>query len=539
MRVLLVSHTDLTAACTLNMLVLAKELERQGDDVVLLYAGNSDPEDIFAGGCNVVCHRIEFDGVFLFRKVKRAIVDFAPDIIHLWGMRHIGQRVALECVIATGALFVLHWEDDEYWVYRHQGGVQANDDVLRLSDHPALTAETVSKIVSSLSIESCFQTFVNPWQYDGVHPMYFAVLSHLAVGFTAIWTPLRDFLHQTFSRPVRLLPPAYDLKELKPRESAGSLDLRESLGIPPEGVLVVSTGSVYEFSVDFHILLAGFVQAWQKNENIYFLMCGQNHRRKELAGIVERSGFSSNFRMLGRLTKSDTQDLIAAADLVVCPGEDNEFNYLRLPSRVPEYMAMGKAMLICEGGFGESLRDKVDAFVMKEDTPEAWATGLLLAAENSELRQQIGVEARKTAECFFDVEKVASGLRSFYESILSVRCETAALAETSPVSDMELAKALLRLIPRLIQKGFSSFYLYGAGAHTRRFLKIYDCDCLEILGVLDDFSFSKDIDGLPVLRPENVEDRSNVAVLVSTDTIPEKLYQSALGHGFKNVFKLY
>ncbi|MBN1676636.1 MAG: glycosyltransferase family 4 protein [Kiritimatiellae bacterium] len=542
MNVLLVSHTALKAACTLNMLELARELQKKGHKVLLLYAGDDEPAAVVPYGAELNCRRIVFGSVWLARELKRAVTQFDPDLIHLWGMRHIGQRAAFEALVATGAALVLHWEDDEYWVYRYDGGTEADDSVLRLADRPFLTAGVVREILSRVSVESLYRTWMNPFSYISVHPLFFAALTHSATAFTAIWHPLERFLDSTFGRPVCLLPPGYRLEAMASQPIPAADDpWRRKLDIKPEDVMVVSSGSLYDFSIDFHLWLQAFARVVKQRANVYLVLCGYNRRMQEFKALADSLGVLNRIHMLGYLPKSDVQALVRGSDVAICPGERNSFNRLRLPSRIPECMALGKPMVLSSDGFGESLVQGQDAVLVDSDSPDAWADGLLRLVDDRALRERVGSGGRKKAEEFFDIHRIAERLIAFYADVAERHRAQQTVTGLEPNrSDKQMLQALLTVVPDLVSRGFKSVYLYPAGTHTRRLLALTRLEPLNICGIIDDFSEVKSIDGIPVLKPaECLPVPADTAVLVSSDSIQGKLVSAADRHGLSNVFGIY
>ena len=68
-------------------------------------------------------------------------------------------------------------------------------------------------------------------------------------------------------------------------------------------------------------------------------------------------------------------------------------------------MAMGRPVLTCRTGFGESLKNGVEAFLTEGSNPEDWKKSILEAAV-AEKREAVGRGGRIFAEANFRAEPV-------------------------------------------------------------------------------------------------------------------------------------
>ena len=96
------------------------------------------------------------------------------------------------------------------------------------------------------------------------------------------------------------------------------------------------------------------------------------------------------------------------------------------------------------------------------------------------------------------------------------------------------------LIMRLAKSGIRKIALYGKGLHTERLLNSFSFPpALKVVCIFDDFNHGQMINGVPVLNPRSEKLPDFDAVVISSDTIEEKLRKNALNHGFKNIYTIY
>src|SRR5206468_650411 len=73
---------------------------------------------------------------------------------------------------------------------------------------------------------------------------------------------------------------------------------------------------------------------------------------------------------LGFVEKAQLPKLLALADVLVQPGRAGPFNDYRLPSKLPEFLAMGKAVALPPTNIAAQMQDGRDAVFLKTGSPE-------------------------------------------------------------------------------------------------------------------------------------------------------------------------
>jgi len=73
---------------------------------------------------------------------------------------------------------------------------------------------------------------------------------------------------------------------------------------------------------------------------------------------------------LGFVEKLKLPKLLALADVLVQPGQTGSFNDFRLPSKIPEFLAMGKPVILPPTNVAEWMTDGKEALFLKTGSPQ-------------------------------------------------------------------------------------------------------------------------------------------------------------------------
>lgn len=122
---------------------------------------------------------------------------------------------------------------------------------------------------------------------------------------------------------------------------------------------------------------------------------------------------------LGFVDMDDVPGLMAAADMLIQPGRVDRFNRYRLPSKIPEFLAMGKPIAIPETNIGLSLTDGYNGIVMKEGNAETIFQVIKKIADNPQLGKEMGQRGRKFAEGNFSEKSIGKQLLRFYGKLMA------------------------------------------------------------------------------------------------------------------------
>jgi hypothetical protein len=119
---------------------------------------------------------------------------------------------------------------------------------------------------------------------------------------------------------------------------------------------------------------------------------------------------------LGLLPKRELPDLLALADVFVQPGQIDAFEDLRLPGKVPEFLAMARPVVLPNANIAHLFRDGLDAVLLRTGSSDEIAAKCIELFTDPERANEIGRAGRRLAEKFFDVRAQACLLEAVYNT---------------------------------------------------------------------------------------------------------------------------
>ncbi len=105
--------------------------------------------------------------------------------------------------------------------------------------------------------------------------------------------------------------------------------------------------------------------------------------------------------------RADVPRYLALADVLVQPGKPSEFNDYRLPSKLPEFLAMGKPVILPQTNLGHLLEDGENCLLLKTGEPRELAGRLQECLGDPALRKRLREGARTFAERSFSWSRSA------------------------------------------------------------------------------------------------------------------------------------
>ncbi len=117
---------------------------------------------------------------------------------------------------------------------------------------------------------------------------------------------------------------------------------------------------------------------------------------------------------LGVVSRSELPDLLALADVFVQPGSNNSFEDLRLSCKLPEFLAMGKPVVMPDVNITYLFKDHINSCLLKVGSAEEIAEKCMTLFSNPDVAEQIGKAGKKLAEQFFDAKKQSLLLEQIY-----------------------------------------------------------------------------------------------------------------------------
>ena len=119
---------------------------------------------------------------------------------------------------------------------------------------------------------------------------------------------------------------------------------------------------------------------------------------------------------LGYLSHREIPELLAAADILVQPGKPDAFNDYRFPSKLPEFLAMGRPVVLPASNIGLRMVHGVDAFVLPKADALGIAEAVLQIYTNRDMYDRLSGGSRAFYDRNLSWEKSGRTLLAFYES---------------------------------------------------------------------------------------------------------------------------
>ena len=294
-----------------------------------------------------------------------------PDVIHAWTPREIVRVFCQKMLKKYPCPLIIHLEDNEFHLTEVAVGVPFS----KLEKMP-------KKKLNKLIPGTCY------------HPIKGREFLASAQGLTMIIDTLSPF---NFAEvPTMVLPAPVDERLFYPRSL--NLPLRKELGIADGHLVLAYTGNVHAANRDEVLELYRAVHLLNEQG------CPSTLIRTGANGIPlgEETWITAHEKKLGWVERNRVPDILAAADMLVQPGTPGPFNDQRVPSKLPEYFAMGRPVILPRTNLGLKVDHQLNGFVLENADAESIARAIL------EIRKDVGKAG-----------KLAMGAAGFYRSELS------------------------------------------------------------------------------------------------------------------------
>jgi glycosyltransferase involved in cell wall biosynthesis len=208
-------------------------------------------------------------------------------------------------------------------------------------------------------------------------------------------------------KDILYLPPGADPAAIR---DTGIADAREKCGLAPDGRLVGYLGNIYQRDADllFETLLR------LRATDARLLMVG------EPACRVPES-VKDRVTITGRLPFERMLDCLSACNVLALPLSDTIANRGRWPSKVNEYVAVGRPTVACDVGDVAQLLREHDIGLLVRPEPAGFAERIDELLADPARSQAMGDRARGIARTIYSQEAIADRLEAFYRRIIAAR----------------------------------------------------------------------------------------------------------------------
>jgi glycosyltransferase involved in cell wall biosynthesis len=317
--------------------------------------------------------------------------DHRPaDLLHVWTPREVVRKFVIAYQRLAPTRLIVHLEDnEEFLIESYLGRPMAE---LR----PMLDGEFPADIPDGLP-----------------HPLRYRNLLRLADGITIIVDTLRRFVPPHV--PVATVPPGIDFSLYQPQPADPAF--RAELGLTiDEKVLLFTGGNSHANEPELKELYHAVHLLNQRGLRTRLVRTGPNSPE-----FVKALGVAVNAFVLdlGFVEKARLPKLLALADVLVQPGRPGPFNDYRLPSKVPEFLAMRKPVVLPASNVGLALRDGEDALLLRSGTAWEIAEACVRIFADPGLAAKLGQNALTFARGHFNLADNTTLLADFYNATLN------------------------------------------------------------------------------------------------------------------------
>jgi glycosyltransferase involved in cell wall biosynthesis len=309
------------------------------------------------------------------------------DVIHACTPREVVRRFVMSYLATQPIALVMYLEDNELWISTRALGF----DETTLVQHTG--REISDRLPDALA-----------------HPFYYDSFIGLADAVAVIQDKLRIKVPPWVHCATVMI--GVDLEFFYPRRPDPSL--RTKYGVAGKDKVLVYHGGMNEFnrpSIETLCRAVGLIN--QQGYPCRLLRTGPV--TLDFLGQLPDKTVSA-ICDLGVLPRQELPDLLALADVFVQPGQIDPFEDLRLPGKVPEFLAMGRPVVMPDVNIAHLFTEGLDAVLLRTGSAEEIAQKCIGLFSNPQHACEIGRAGRRLAEKYFDVRAQTSLLEDVYKT---------------------------------------------------------------------------------------------------------------------------
>jgi glycosyltransferase involved in cell wall biosynthesis/2-polyprenyl-3-methyl-5-hydroxy-6-metoxy-1,4-benzoquinol methylase len=386
-NVLFVNYHDFTSNSAVHIFNLANELADRGAGCAVAVPGDPVTVDLIG------TPRFQPLG---FGEARKGVLQFAdggpPALVHAWTPRERVRVLTEELVSRYRCPYVVHLEDNEDVLTASSLGVPHE----RLD--AMLAAELDAVIPPTLA-----------------HPRRMRTFLAGAAGMTVIVDRLLEF--QPDGLPAEILWPAFEPGLFK--DAPPEPELRRRLGIDDgEAVLVYAGNAHTANAAELRSLYLAVGALNRAGRRVKLVRLGRDYVRFV---ETELKAIERHVVRVPLQPRSEVPRYLRLADVLVQPGRADGFNDYRLPSKLPEFFATGRPVVLPATNLGRFVTDGEDCVLLQRGDALEIAHAVDRILDDDDLRQRLARRARAFAERSFSWPASARKLERLYKRVLDAR----------------------------------------------------------------------------------------------------------------------
>jgi glycosyltransferase involved in cell wall biosynthesis len=383
MNVAFVNYHDFTSNSAVHIARLADQLVAAGDDSAVLVPGS--PETVRLLGE----HRFRALDFRQAREDGLAFADGAPPaLVHAWTPRESVRELTEELCARHGCPYLVHLEDNEEVITADRLGVSREELLAANGDFDGLISGPLS------------------------HPKRMRRFLAGAAGITVIVDRLLEF--RPDGVPAEVIWPAFEPELFG--DGPADPELRASLGLREGEAVVVYPGNVHNSNAaEVRSLYLAVAAVNRSGRSLRLVRLGRDFVRFL---EPELKGAHAYVLEVPLVPRADVGRYLRLADVLVQPGQADAFNDYRFPSKLTEFLATGRPVVLPPANIGRFLEDGTECILLRRGDALEIAEVLERLLDDASLRARLGRGARAFAERSFSWPASAEKLRRFYERAL-------------------------------------------------------------------------------------------------------------------------
>ena len=237
-----------------------------------------------------------------------------------------------------------------------------------------------------------------------------------ASGLTVIQPRLEEILPPAV--PKLVLEPGVDFELFgTPLSAVRRATVRRAAGAAPDAALVVYTGNIHDSNVDeMRALYEALALLRARGRKVVLARTGSDH----VLGVDYLQAAAqpgSGVTSLGQVDRPFLVELLKAADLFIQPGRPGPFNDYRLPSKLPEFMAVGRPVILPRTNIGLHLTHGEDALLLEEGSAAEIAARAEQVLDDPALARRLSAGAQAFARRRWRWDRQAAKLSAFLAQV--------------------------------------------------------------------------------------------------------------------------
>ena len=391
-NILFVLYFDFRANSAVHVHHFANSLVAQGLNCVVAVPHSKETISVLG---KHLYKTMEFDEI---HQIKDVFPDGrGPDIVHAWTPREVVRLYYERLQELYNFKLFIHLEDNEEHIL---------EKFLQTS-YKDLCNNCPDSIPLHLS-----------------HPLEYHKFLEAADGVTVIIERLKEFVPDY--TPTLVLYPGADIDCFFPR--ARNPELALELGIPLNSAVLCYTGNVHPANA--HEVRSLYLATAMLNREGYPTMLVRTGQGT--ANILgEDDRWAQRYSIeLGFVDRDRLPDILALADVLVQPGRSGAFNDYRFPSKLPEFLAMGKPVILPAANLGLLMENKKDALILPVADALSIVEAVKLLLNNKELYDKLSSGSVNFAKKYLSWSKSSENLKAFYETVFRSEKTTTGIVRT-------------------------------------------------------------------------------------------------------------